>query len=216
MIREHIVQTETPSKTCYFYAPLTGGLNAIIAHDSNLSVYRSAINSISSDGVYLSSAAHGVIWECSVPVNTNITFGCWVKRTGGNGVNYSFGAATQNNARYYGLQLSQYNGYWLMQEYLYFCNVGTNYMPDSNTWTYINWTIIYNGNNNYTCKFYKNGQLAAERTFTNNNWQGMANCYFAISHFTNSMFGYYKHFSCYEALTDEEVAQLYQRGGVAE
>lgn len=130
----HLLQNGGASKTCYFYAPLTDSLNATIAHDSNLSVYNSSVNSVSSDGVYLSAAANGVIWDCSVPVNTSITFGCWVKRTGGNGVNYSFGAATKNNARYYGLQLSQYNGYWLVQEYLYFCNVGTNYMPDSTGW----------------------------------------------------------------------------------
>lgn len=198
-----------------FYAPLTGGtLNATIAHDSNLSVHNSVVGSLLSDSVRLSSSANGIIWNCSVPVNTNITFNCWVKRTGGSGVNYSFGAATKNNARYYGLQLSQYNAYWLMQEYLYFCYVSANYMPENNVWTYISWTIIYNGSNNYTCKFYKNGQLVTEKTFNNTQWLGMTNCYFGISHFTNSMYAYYKHFSAYEELTDGEVAQLYQNGGV--
>lgn len=215
MKKGHFTSSQN-SKTCYFYAPLTQNLTPSIAHDSDFTVYKSAINSVSSEGVYLSSGSHGVMWNCSVPVNKSITFGCWVKRTSGSGVNYSFGAGTKNNARYYGLQLSQYQNYWLMQEYLYFCNVGSNYMPVNNVWTYISWTIIYNSSNNYTCKFYKNGQLVAEKTFTNTQWQGMINCYFAISHFTNSMYGYYKHFSCYEELTDAEVAQLYQRGGVPE
>ena len=182
---------------------MTGTLDATIAHDSNLSVYRSTVSSISSDGVYLSAASNGIIWNCSVPVNTNITLNCWVKRTGGYGVNYSFG-----------LQLSQYQNSWLTQEYLYFCYVDSNYMPVNNVWTYISWTIIYNGNSNYTCKFYKNGQFVTEKNVTNTQWLGMTNCYFGISHFTNSMYAYYKHFSCYEELTNDDVAQLYQREGV--
>jgi hypothetical protein len=210
---ENINKKET--KVCYFYAPLTKDLTPEKAHDSDFTVYKSTIGSVSSDGVYLSAAAHGVMWNCSVPVNTSLTFGCWVKRTGGSGINYSFGAGTKNNARYYGAQLSQYSNTWLITEYLYLCTVNGNYMPVTNTWTYINWTIVYNGNNNYTFKFYKNGVLVETRNVTNAQWLGMANCYFAISHFTNSMFGYYKHFSCYEELTDAEVAQLYQNGGVA-
>lgn len=199
-----------------FYAPLTSTTVAAIAHDSDTSVYDESYNSISSAGLRITAAGHGIRWNCSVPVGMNLTFSCWVNRTGGQGVNYSFGAATQNNARYKGLQLSQYSSYWLMQEYLYFCSVGTNFMTETNVYVFLSWTIIYNGNNSYTCKFYKNGVLIETRTFTNTNWQGMSDRCFAISHFTNSMYAYYKHFSCYEELTDAEVMSLYQRGGEPE
>lgn len=212
---ENAIQQNTATQPL-FYAPLTGSIIASIAHNSDTSVYSSSVNSITSEGLYLSAGGHGVIWNCSVPTGINLTFSCWVKRTGGSGVNYSFGAATKNNARYYGLQLSQYNNYWLMQEYLYFCYVSSNYPTVSNSYVFITWTIIYNGNNNYTVKFYKNGVLVTTNTFTNNQWLGMTNCYFSISHFTNSMYAYYKHFSCYNEMTDSEVLSLYQRGGIPE
>lgn len=212
MKREEIIQSEE-LKVPYFYAPLTGTLTPSVAYDSITSVYKSSINQINSNGLALTAASQGVVWDCSVPVNTDLTFSCWVNRTGGSGVNYSFGTATKNNARYYGLQLSQYNSYWLMQEYLYFCYVGSNYLTVSNAYVFITWSITYNGNNNYTITFYKNGVLITTKTFSNTQWLGMANCFFAIGHFTNSMYASYKHFSCYPLLTDSEVLTLYQNNG---
>ena len=202
-------------KTCYFYAPLQVDLIPTISRDENYTVYRSAYTSITeADGLRIAGGSQGVMWNTSVPVNENLTFGCWFKRTGGSGVNYSFGCGTKNNARYYGLQLSMYSSYWLMQEYLYFCSVSSTYLPITNTWCYLNWTIIYNDSNNYTCKFHRDGALVASRTFSNTQWLGMTNCFMAISHFTNTTYGYYKNFTCFEELTDSEVLKLYQNDGV--
>lgn len=222
MRRGHLLQAEE-SKICYFYAPLTQDLVPQIAHDNVYTVYGQAYSSVSSDGLYLSGGSHYVKWNCSVPTSKNLTFSCWLKYTGQSGVGYSFGATTQNNARYIGLQYANHiygdTHYWLMTEYLYFLGVSYNtygVLFTQNVDVFITWTLIFNDNNTITLKFYKNGTLSFQTTMTpNGNWN-LNSCIFGISHGTNTMYGYYKHFSCYEALTDEEVAQLYQRGGLPE
>ena len=198
-----------------FFAPLVGSHYPLFAHDNVLSIYNDSSNS-SLLSLIIENVYAGILWDSAVPQNKDLTFNCWISKSfDASGVNYSIGAATKDNARYKGLQYCEYQTYWLMQEYLYFCNANsTNYLTELNNAVFISWSIKYNGNNNYTCKFYKNAVLQNTFTFTNNSWLGMVDSFFAISHFNNSLLGSYMYFSCYEMLSNKEIATLYNNNGL--
>lgn len=215
MKREEIL-IQPAQKMPLFYASLLNNTTAEIDCEGDGSTYYNYSATITSDGLRISTGNGSIMWNCHCPANTDLTFSCWIKKTGGSGVYYSFGTSVENNQKYKGLQYANGGGYWLVAEYLYFFYNGTNYPTPNNTWSFVSWSIIYNGSNSYTVKFYRDGALIVTKTFTNSQWQGMNGSRFAISHnVNNSMYAYYKHFSCYPLLTDDEVLELYQRGGVA-
>lgn len=200
-----------------FYASLLNSTTAEIDYEGNGATYYNYSTNITNDGLQINTGNGSIMWNCHCPANTDLTFSCWVKKIGGVGVYYSFGTTVENNPRYRGLQYANGGSYWLVTEYLYFFSNGTNYPTPNNTWSFISWSIIYNvsSSNSYTVKFYRDGVPLVQRTFTNSQWQGMNGSRFAISHnVNNSMYAYYKHFSCYILLDDAEILELYQRGGV--
>lgn len=215
MRREYDISDGSIFPTPLFYAPLTRDFLPTIAWDNNLTVYSSSGASIENNSARINSGSGGIMYNCSVPQNVNLTFNCWLCYTGGSGVNYSYGAATKNNAKYKGAQYANIGKAWMVCEYLYIIDGFTATRPEvPNQFIFCSFTIIFNGNHSYTFKFYKNGIKIAEKTITNTTWLEFADCVFAISHFTNSMYAYYKHFSCYEELTDYQIKQLYDNGGI--
>ncbi|MBP5401378.1 MAG: hypothetical protein J6Y35_07105 [Bacteroidales bacterium] len=203
-------------KTCYFYAPLTNDFVPSISHNGDYTVYKSTGSTMTNDGVYVNGRYSGLMWNCTVPNNTNITFNCWFKFINNNVTSYAFGAATKDNRRYAGCQYATYQNYWLICEWLYLCPIASSIPRPhaTNTWVYISFTIIYNGNNSYTFKFYKNGVFVTEKTLTDNTWLKLQDCYFAFGHFVDTLTGYYKHFSCFDELSESEILTLYQNGGI--
>lgn len=215
MSRRHAL-TEQLFKECFFYAPLTSDNLPTIAWDGNLTVYRAVGCTIEDDALHVDGGTNGIIWDCAVPQGRNLTFSCWVKKSGSNGVSYNFGCGPkQTTTRYTGLNYSEYNYYLLMQEYMYFyLNPNRQYLTQANQYVFISWTIIFSSNDTYTIKIYKNGVLDNHNTVSYSGFQKFAACYFEISHFTNTMNAFNRHFSCYDELTDEEVFQLYNNGGL--
>ncbi len=205
----------------FFYAPLTGSLEPMYSCNNDFTVYDSAYYSLSdTNGLYLSGATHGVIWNTQVPSDKTLTFGCWVKYVS---TAYSpcrsFGAGPKDTGMQKGLIFTQYNSYWIYTGSLSFCQVSNNYMTESNTWVYLNWTVKCTGISNnleqYTCKFYKNGVLTETKSFQYGGGNlDMTDCYFTIGNRNSPLFAYYKHFSCFEELSDDDVLKLYQNGGV--
>lgn len=207
-----------PSKECYFHAPLTTNNVPTIAWDGDNTVNKQTNCTFTDGSIKLNASSSGIVWNCAVPQGKNLTFSCWVKKVSGSGVNYNFGCGPKTTTtRYTGLNYSEISYCILMQEYLYFYyNPNKTYLTNTNSYTFITWTMIFNGGNSYTIKFYKNGILDNKNTITNTSWQEFKNCYFEIGHFTNSMVALNRHFTCHEELSDEEVLQLYNRGGVPE
>ena len=207
------------NKTCYFYTPLTTNLTPVIAHDNKYGIYDYNDITFVNNSVYLSGGRTSRIkFESECPIGINLTFNCWLKKTGDDWESYSFGSCGRNDEHYYGLQYhGPTNNYSLVCEYCYFCQGGQ--VAPIGTDTFVSWTIIYNGNSNYTCKLYKDGIVQYTKTFTNTSWKGMGDqtmtTIFAIAHnIGGTMKGYYKHFSCFEELTDSEILELYQNGGI--
>lgn len=205
-------------KECFFYAPLTSNNLPVVAWDGNYTVNRTTNCSLTDGSLKLNGASSGIVWDCMVPQGKNLSFSCFVKKIQSYGVSYSFGCGPKTTTtRYTGLNYNEYNYYLLMQEYLYFYrNPNNQYLTSSNSYNFITWTLIFNDNGTYSVKIYKNGVINNQNTVTNTSWKKFENCYFEIGHFTNSMVALNRHFTCHEELSDEEVLQLYNRGGVPE
>ena len=220
LMRRRMMASEEVFPLPIFYASLQGTIfPEIIDSQYDFTYSKNANATSASDRLNFGSTNAYVKWNPQCPANTDLTFSCWVN-TGSNtsNVNYSFGTATTNNDRYKGLQTTYYQNVRVGQEYclLWWDNVtNTTWNIQSNTWIFLTWSIKYNGNNSYTLKGYENGVYVSERTITNTSWLGMANTMFAIGHGTNNdLKGNYKHFSVFPILTDSQVLQLYQNGGV--
>jgi len=215
MRREENKTTESIG-TLLFYAPLKGDLDPTYVWDGNTGIFKNTDVSSSVNGAVLGNWS-GLWFNCICPENINITFSCWIKKAGTYNINYSFGAATKNNAKYKGLQYTEYDSYWLICEYLYMCRVDSTYLTLRDIDVFCTWSIIYNGNKNYTFKFYKNGVLATSKTLTNSTWLGMKDSVFALAHAAGgSLPGVYHDFSCYELLDDDAIMKLYNKGGIAQ
>lgn len=208
------LQTATSVIAPFFYASLIDSLTAEIAYDDgNGLVYNTGLTLVG-DSARISGANGAAMWQCAFP-EEDITISCWVRRTGGTGVNFSFGLAYSDNSRYLGAQYVQYSGYWLGTELRYLIRPGTPYPAESNVWTFVTWSYEKTGSTTYRFTFYKNGIKIKTATINDTVWLGLSGSQFAISHNVgNSMHAYYKHFSCYPLLTDEQVADLYDNGGV--
>jgi hypothetical protein len=216
MKKGHFTSIQQQSKKCYFYAPLLSDYVPVVSHNNDYSVYRSVGCTVTSDGVRVEGRYSGLMWNCPAPYDVNITFNCWFKYISNSVTSYAFGAATKDNRRYAGCQYATYQNYWLICEWLYLCMISSSIPRPhvSNTWVFLSFTIIYKGNNSYTFKFYRNGVFVTEKTLTDNTWLKLQECYFALGHFVDTLTGVYKHFSCFEELTEAEIMELYQNGGI--
>lgn len=205
-----------------FYAPLTTNKIPDIVTNGTKSIIADISTQISNNTLSVTSGNDKIIFDESLEEDKDYTFSIWLKLNKRNGCSYSFGAPHPSNQKYYGLMYTEHaNGGALIlgTEYVngFMTVSGHPYSSSTSEFKYLSWSIKYNGNNNYTCKFYINGELNAQSTFTNSTWLGMSGCYVGIANGTsrNTMQAYYRHFSVYPLLTDEQVKQLYDNGGVA-
>ena len=205
-----------------FYAPLTTNKIPDIVTNGTKSIIADISTQISNNTLSVTSSTAKIIFDESLEEDKDYTFSIWVKLSSRRGCSYSFGAPHPNNQRYYGLMYTEHStsgAYILGTEYVNgFLNVaGHKYSSSTSDFKFLTFSVKHNGNKNYTCKFYINGTLDAEKTFDNTTWLGFNNCKVGIANGTNNnaMMSYYKHFTVYPLLTDEQVKQLYDNGGVA-
>lgn len=205
----------------FFYAPLTSDLLPVVGEGGPLSVKAQTNVSISDGAMYLSNGRGKILWNVPAQADVDCTFSVWVKKVANNGCSYSFGAPHPTNARYYGLMYQEHQSDLrakLGTEYCnwFFMSSHASRLTNTSGFVFISWTIRYLNGSTYNCKIYKDGELVDDKTFTNTSWLGMQNCFFGISNgaSTNSMTGYYKHFSVHEAMDDQQILELYERGGV--
>ncbi len=217
MRRQYDISSEEQQSKLLFYASFASSLTPEYTYDGNVELLSTSYCS-ASNGV-MQSTNKNMCYKSASPIpaiseGEGITFCCYVKRTANSGICYSFGAAhSTNSTKYAGLQLVSYSSNVLVTEYLYFV---TGYSINFSTLAFWAWTIHFNGSNSYTVKVYKDGVLVFTKTFSNTSWLGFANCYFAIGHASsNSCIGEFSHFSAWRELTDSEVLELYNAGGVA-
>lgn len=221
MRRQHKRRELQVNPRLLFYAPLTSDLLPVVGDGGSLSVKAMANVYISNGAMYVSSGTGKILWDVPTHANVDYTFSVWVKKVANNGCSYSFGAPHHTNARYYGLMYQEHQSNLrakLGTEYCnwFFMSSHASRLTNTSEFVFISWTIRHLGESSYNCKIYIDGELVDDKTFTNTSWLGMENCYFGISNgaSTNSMTGYYKHFSVHEAMDDQQILELYERDGV--
>lgn len=220
--RQHYRKAVIPSvlPDLLFYAPLTTDLLPIVGHDGSLTVKSSKSASTSNESLYLSAASSKIIWNVPAKSNTDLTFSVWIKKVSNRGCSYSFGAPHPSNTRYYGLMYQEHSSsakWKLGTEYCnsFFVCDHNSFLTKTNSFVFLSFSIKYINSNTYSCKIYQNGIAIEEKTFTNNTWLGLDNCFYGIANGagSNTMRAYYKHFSVFSLLSDTQVMDLYKKEG---
>ena len=225
LLRRALIHKETRGlqKKPLFYAPLVEDLLPTIAWNEDKTIYRNTGFGMSG-GCHSSTSDSALIFNCCSPHDkTALTFSCWIKpcetkitigRTFGNttkGVEIGRGCQFCNSAVNNRLDT----------EWCSIANSDTPYIS-LNEWQFITFTIKKT-DSGWERKIYKNGILEYEGVgiikdhFLGNPYKGVQDCNFSLGvegSSNNSPRTYYRHFSCYEALTDEEVMLLYKIGGI--
>jgi len=198
-----------------FYAALTSSKTADYAWDGNTGYSYAGSGSFSGNELLISQAATArLVWNCLIPQDKNLTFSCYITRTTASVYEYSFGAFNTAQPKYSCLCPSFAENYGLTAEWI--ANIVTStYLAALNTKHFYTFSVIFNSANNFTFKLYVDGSLIYSNTVTNNNWLKFVSCYFSVGRNSdNNLIGKVSQCSCYELLSDAQVLQLYNNGGV--
>lgn len=205
-----------------FYAALTSSKTADYAWDGGTGLYYAGSSSITGGQLVIpgTAANNRLTWNSYLPTGKNLTFSAFMSLTGKlSGMNVGFCGVNTASTKY----SSFYLGFWSSQSYKFYITaewlqlLATNYIPTLGVKNFYTVSIIFNGSNSYTFKFYVNGNFVQEQTITNANWLAMQNLRFGIGYEaggSNVLYGKVSQCSCYELLSDSQVLQLYNNGGV--
>lgn len=208
-------QTQFPRP--YFYAPLTTDKVPTICYNNDYSIYYAGSTAILNGALYVASSAssQATVWGCDVPSINAFTINCYLKDSTKTQWGRRMALYDPSCPRYSGFCLGSYsNGQdCIPADWLIFPFNGS-YIP-SNQWNFVSITAIKNGTN-YVIKLYVDGLMKQQLSFTNTLWRFILNCKFATGFTVSSdnQAGYQKHYSFYDELTDEQILQLYNNGGV--
>jgi len=206
-----------------FYAPLTQHKNAVYAWDNKLGILSDSGTVIQNNALYLPNANSGIMFQ-STDINKNehiLVISCYI-----NPINYSYGLVNNTMvgilnpsvaAKGYIMQAGS-NASSLNLSFFNTANIATLTPPLPNNVNSFVTAKVISKNNSLTGSLYINGILKVTRTINLQNpdiFNGGQHPSIGYSLLRGSVQGYYKQFSIYSGeLSDNEIMQLYQNGGV--
>lgn len=223
LTRRRALYNNRLQKEPIFFAPLDMDLLPTIAWNGDKTIYKNIGYSIYGECYSGTSTSNVLLYNCSIPSEkTDLTFSCWIKPTVSMGtIGYAFGATTKNREIGKGCHFCCSNStYRLDTEWTRIVQASIPAITIGE-WQFITFTIKKT-DSGWSRKIYKNGILEyeADGQIKNNNngnpYSGFQDCFFAIGNGSSNGAKnvYCKHFSCFDALTDDEVLALYSNNGV--
>lgn len=215
LLRRGVISTRRPAGPLLFYAPLTHNLLPAVAWDGNKTLYESLDFRIEDGAAYCDTKDGSLIYNSAIPPDkSDLTFSCWCKaNVGASPISYGFGAATKNRERHKGCQFCN-DPYPLQTEWLLLSG-SSDMQIKLGEWAFFTFTIRKTAAG-WNMKIYKDGMKVYDKDTVSSDWLAWQDCFYAISHGVNNAWvgGSFRHFSCFDTLTDEEVMALYNNGGI--
>ena len=217
-------KTEKKEVKLLFYVPLTTNFIPVASWNNDFSIYRQPTTATIVENSYNAQSKNNtsaIMWGCAVPEGLNFTFNMWCNPVypWNTGINFMHGFLNIATGGYLGLIFGKHQTSAFNQIFSYNVNRWDDVfgLLPTNQWTFVSWTVHEESNGDLTFRVYWDGIKQGEFTNPRGVW-GRNNlekfCFGSSGMGNDTCQGYFKHYSVFEEMTDDQIFALFEEGGI--